>query len=105
MSGGIRMEFLYVPFIVILCYLFGDIYKTIFKKDEDKFKYIPLYVTIIGGVLGLVFYFFAPELIFNIQNPITALVVGIISGAASTGGNQIFKQLSNNSRKTKKAEK
>ena len=46
-----------------------------------------------GGLLGVVIYFTNPEMIFNAENIWIALGVGIVSGASSTGANQIIKQL------------
>lgn len=42
------MEYASVPSILILCYLVGEIYKVIVKKDKKKYKYIPLIVSIFG---------------------------------------------------------
>ncbi|HHU56285.1 MAG TPA: enolase [Acholeplasmataceae bacterium] len=90
------MDILTVPVIVILCYLVGEIYKIIVKKNKAKYKYIPVVVSIAGGLFGLLFYFAYPEIVLNAENPVIAIVIGIVSGAASTGGNQIIKQLFNN---------
>ena len=44
------------------------------------------------GVLGLVgLYLGLPD--FPAADPVTALAVGIVSGLAATGANQVFKQL------------
>lgn len=87
------MEFVCIPSIVILCYLIGEIYKIIVKFDKSKYKVIPVIVSIAGGLLGLLFYYTYPDMILNADNPIVAFIVGVVSGAASTGSNQIIKQL------------
>ena len=87
------MEFVSVPSIVLFTYLIGEFYKIIVKKDKEKYKFIPVIVSFIGGILGLLFYFSYPEMILNAPNPIIAIMIGIASGAASTGSNQIIKQL------------
>ena len=74
--------------IVIICYLIGEVYKVIFKDKQNAYKLIPVILTIIGGVLGILVYLTNKE-----GNLIDNLLVGLISGASSTGTNQIIKQL------------
>lgn len=77
-----------VPAITIICYLVGIGVKAIPLDD----KFIPLIVGVVGAAFGLVAYLTGmPN--FPADNFITALAVGIVSGLASTGINQIFKQL------------
>ena len=83
------MNDLVIPSITVICYLFAELFKVIIFKDESKNKYVPIIVGFLGGVLGL---------IMELINPITqdyfrSIMIGIISGLASTGANQIFKQL------------
>lgn len=87
------MEFTSVPIIVVCCYLLGEIYKVLFKKKQEAYKLIPVLVALIGGILGILIYYTAPTMIFNVENVWTALGIGIVSGASSTGSNQIMKQL------------
>lgn len=85
------MEFGIVSYgaIVILCYLLGLIIKNIDKIDD---KWIPASVGCFGLVLGVVAYIInVPD--FPAQNIFMAAAVGVISGFASTGINQLFKQL------------
>lgn len=86
------MEIVYVPIIVISAYLVGEIYKLIFKNNDAAYKFIPILTTVVGGLLGLLIYFTAPELI-SCSNAYEALLVGFVSGAGSTGANQIIKQV------------
>ncbi len=90
------MEIVSVPFIVVICYLLGQLYKFIFKKRPDLYKLIPVILPIVGGVLGIVIYLTTPEEIFDVSNFWQAMFIGIISGASSTGANQILKQLFKN---------
>ena len=89
------MENVCVPIIVLCCYMIGEIYKVIFKKNTKNYKLIPILVAVFGGVLGVVIYYTAPTVIFNVDNVYSALLIGIISGFASTGTNQLIKQINN----------
>lgn len=87
------MDFTSVPIIVVCCYILGEIYKFLFRNKKEVYKLIPLLVAVFGGALGVCIYFTTPELMFNTSNPWVALGIGIVSGASSTGTNQIIKQL------------
>ena len=86
------MEFKSVPIIILCCYIVGEIYKTVFKQKEELYKLIPILVSILGGLLGIIIYITTPE-ILDVDNIYTALGIGIVSGASSTGTNQIIKQI------------
>ena len=87
------MEFTSVPTILIFCYIVGEIYKFIFKNKQENYKLIPVIVALTGGVLGILIYFTAPEIMFNASNVWVALTIGVVSGFSSTGANQVVKQL------------
>ena len=87
------MEFVSIPVIVVLCYFIGELSKIILGKNENRYKIIPIIVGVSGGILGLTAYFVCPEIMINISNPFLAIIVGIISGLASTGSNQVIKHL------------
>lgn len=89
------MDIICVPIIVICCYLIGEIYKLLFKKIDKSYKFIPLITIIFGGILAIIIYFTVPEVI-NAKNLYDALIIGFVSGASSTGANQIIKQLIEN---------
>ena len=74
--------------IVVCCYLVGMLLKTTSLNN----KYIPAIVGLVGGLLGAITYFVAPELIAT-TDIISAIAIGIVSGLASTGINQVGKQL------------
>ena len=87
------MEYVSIPVIVVMSYLVGEIFKKVIFRKKKRYKYIPVVVGVFGGVLGLVIYKISPEILFNINNPFEAVMVGIISGLASTGSNEIIKQI------------
>ena len=77
-----------VPAITVICYLVG----MGVKASPLKEKFIPIIVGLVGAIFGLVA-FLTKMPNFPADNFITALAVGIVSGLASTGINQIYKQL------------
>ena len=87
------MDFTSVPIIVVCCYIIGEIYKFLFRKKQEAYKLIPILLTISGGILGILIYLTNKEMMMNASNIWIALGIGIISGASSTGTNQIIKQL------------
>jgi hypothetical protein len=77
-----------VAAITAICYLIGVGCKALGKID----KWIPCIVGLTGGILGVVgLYTIDP---FPAHDVLNAIAVGIASGLASTGVNQIVKQLS-----------
>lgn len=75
--------------IVAICYLVGMAVKAV---EKIKDNYIPVIVGTVGGILGVVGMYVMPE--FPATDILNAIAVGIVSGLASTGVNQIGKQLS-----------
>lgn len=74
--------------IVVITYMIGILAKAIVAiKDE----WIPVIVGFAGGVLGIIGMYVIPE--FPAQDWMNALSIGVMSGLASTGVNQIYKQL------------
>ena len=73
---------------MVICYLIGLGAKII---PAVKDNYIPVIVGAFGGVLGAVGMYVMPE--FPANDIMTAVAVGIVSGLASTGVNQIYKQI------------
>ena len=76
-----------VAAITVICYLAGLGVKV--SGLENKF--IPLIVGVLGGVLGAVGMSFMPD--FPANDVVTAIAVGIVSGLAATGIDQLGKQL------------
>ena len=77
--------------IVVITYMIGVLAKAIVAiKDE----WIPVIVGFSGGILGIIGMYVIPE--FPAQDWMNALSIGVMSGLASTGVNQIYKQLLKN---------
>lgn len=73
--------------IVVITYLIGLGAKNISTiKDEV----IPVIVGVCGGILGVVGMFVIPD--FPAHDILNAIAIGIVSGLASTGVNQVWKQ-------------
>lgn len=87
------MENVSIPIIVIICYSFGEIYKAVVKSNEELKKIIPIIVTLLGGLIGVIMYKTNSEIINYADNVWVALEIGMISGATSTNINQIKKQI------------
>lgn len=81
------MELVVIPTVTVICYLITETFKLFIKK-----KYLPVISGLTGAILGVIAYLLAPSLIEN-TNILTAISIGIVSGLAATGSNQIFKQL------------
>lgn len=73
--------------IVVITYLVGLAAKTI---TTIKDNYIPVIVGVSGGILGVVGMFVMPD--FPAHDILNAIAIGIVSGLASTGVNQVWKQ-------------
>ena len=73
--------------ITVICYLAAECIKATALDN----KWLPVVCGILGGALGVVAMFIMPE--FPGGDYITAVAIGIVSGLAATGANQISKQL------------
>lgn len=76
-----------VAAITVICLLIGQGVKA---SSLDS-KFIPIVCGVCGGLLGIIAMFIMPD--FPATDYITAAAVGIVSGLAATGANQVFKQL------------
>lgn len=77
-----------VAAITVICYLAG----LVVKATAIDNKYIPIVCGLAGAVLGIVaLYTGLPD--FPATDPLTAVSVGIVSGLAATGINQVMKQM------------
>ncbi len=74
--------------IVVITYLIGLVAKAI---PSVKDNYIPIIVGVAGGILGVVGMYVIAD--FPANDVLNAIAVGIVSGLASTGVNQIYKQV------------
>ena len=75
--------------ITVITYLIGMGCKSWEKLDN---KFIPVICGLVGAVLGVVGLHTMAD--FPAKDVLNAVAVGIVSGLASTGANQIGKQLS-----------
>nr|DAV39800.1 MAG TPA: holin [Bacteriophage sp.] len=75
--------------ITVITYLIGMGCKAWEKLDN---KFIPVICGFVGAILGVVAMQTMPE--FPAKDILNAVAIGIVSGLASTGANQIGKQLS-----------
>lgn len=73
--------------IVVITYLIGLGAKTVSSVKDDV---IPVIVGISGGILGVIGMFVMPD--FPAHDILNAIAIGIVSGLASTGVNQVWKQ-------------
>ena len=77
-----------VAAITVICYLAA----TAVKQTPLANKWLPSICGTLGGLLGLAaMYINVPD--FPATDPLTALAVGIVSGLAATGTNQLIRQL------------
>ena len=76
-----------VAVITVICYLIGQ---TVKASGLDN-KWIPIIVGASGGALGIAGMLRIAE--FPANDYLTAVAVGIVSGLAATGVNQINKQM------------
>lgn len=74
--------------IVVITYLIGLTAKVI---PGIKDELIPVIVGVSGGILGVIGMYVIPD--FPAQDLLNAIAVGIVSGLASTGVNQVYKQI------------
>lgn len=74
--------------ITVICYLLAQGIKA---TNLDN-KWLPVICGVAGGILGVVGMYVMPD--FPASDFITSIAVGIVSGLAATGANQIYKQLS-----------
>ena len=76
-----------VAAITVICYLAVEAIKA---TSLDN-KWMPVISGLIGAVLGVVGMYIMPD--YPATDVLTAIAVGIVSGLAATGVNQIYKQL------------
>lgn len=80
-----------VAAITVICYLVGQVVKA---TGLDNNKYIPAICGVVGAILGPVaLYLGVPD--FPATDVLTAVAVGIVSGLAATGCDQVAKQMGN----------
>ena len=73
--------------IVVIAYLIGYGAKVVSNVKDEV---IPVIVGVCGGILGVVGMYVIPD--FPASDILNAIAIGIVSGLASTGVNQVWKQ-------------
>ena len=81
------LGFTAIPAIMVICYLIAQ---TVKATALDN-KWLPIICGISGAVLGIAAMRIMQE--YGANDPLTAIAIGIVSGLAATGVNQIVKQL------------
>lgn len=76
-----------VAAITVICYLIGLVFKAIPVRDN----FIPIVMGVSGAVLGVIGLYLMPD--FPAKDIVNALAIGVVSGLAATGVNQIGKQI------------
>ena len=76
-----------VASISVITYLMAELVKAL---TLDR-KWIPVICGLLGAILGIAAMYTVPQ--FPAGDPISAVAVGIVSGLAATGADQISKQL------------
>lgn len=84
------LDFGAVVAITVITYLIGTGCKACEKLDS---KFIPVICGFVGAILGVVGMYTMPD--FPAKDILNAIKIGIVSGLAATGANQVKKQLSN----------
>jgi hypothetical protein len=81
------MDLIGIPAIVVISYMITETFKMFINK-----KYLPIVAGISGGMLGVLSFVLQID-IMPATDIVSALAIGIISGLAATGSNQIIKQI------------
>lgn len=82
------MEIASVAAITVICYLIAQG----IKATPLDSKWLPVICGIAGGALGAAGLYVMPD--YPASDIVSAIAVGVVSGLAATGANQIYKQLS-----------
>lgn len=76
-----------VAVITVICYLAAEAIKATALDN----KWLPVICGALGGVLGILAMGIMPG--YPAEDALTAVAVGIVSGLAATGVNQVYKQI------------
>lgn len=77
-----------VAAITVIAYIVG----LIVKASDLNDKWIPIICGVVGGALGIAGMHIMPD--FPVSDYISAFAVGVVSGLAATGADQVVKQMS-----------
>ena len=91
------LEIISVPVIAGIVYFVMAVYKTLVKNAPAIWtSLIPMWAAVLGAVLGVVAFYVVPEIV-PAENVLVAIFIGMSSGLAATGTNQVFKQIKKSS--------
>jgi len=82
-----------IPAIATIVYWTIELIKYTTNNNEKFKRFIPITSVVIGAILGLICFYFIPNIVPS-ENVFVAILIGASSGLSATGTNQIFKQLS-----------
>lgn len=82
-------EFVSVPAIMVICAFIGGVWKKVTPENLDK--WIPCLCGVCGIILSLLAFYTISDYI-PANNWLSAIAVGVTSGLAATGANQVYKQ-------------
>ena len=85
-------EIVTIPFIVIVSYIIGELFKVIVKNKKGLNKLISLIPALVGCIVALIMHLDDPK-ILGVSNIYVAMELGIISGASATSTNEIIKKI------------
>ena len=89
-----KMEILGIASVAVITVIVYLIAMAVKATAIDN-KWIPVICGIVGGILGAAAFLWVPIPEFPAKDILSAIAVGIVSGLAATGINQIGKQLKN----------
>jgi hypothetical protein len=81
-----------IPVVTGIVFLVLEALKAATNSNEVFKKIIPILAGVLGITLGVLTYYFAPNMIAA-DNVVQAILLGLASGLAATGTHQIFKQI------------
>lgn len=82
-----------LPIIATIVYGIVEFLKKFVFSNRDNLKaYIPIFSATIGGIIGIIMFFIAPEII-PVNEWYSAIIMGCASGLSAVGVNQIKKQM------------
>lgn len=91
------LEVVSIPVIVSIVYLVMAIYKKLVENKATIWtSLIPMWAAILGAALGVLAFYVVPEIV-PAENVLVAIFIGMSSGLAATGTNQVFKQIKKSS--------
>lgn len=91
-----------IPLMLIIIYAILAIYRKIIGDTPSVWhKLIPLWAALLGMVMGMFVYTVFPEII-PVTSLFTAVILGLITGLATTGLNQLLRVFDKDTTNSKK---